>query len=544
MFHLVQSNASLIMFYPISTSGLNPNDIVKVVRNPNTGQSQEEWVPVSALVAPLNTPVIEFNEQPAPALTSGMQGYWPFDEIEGVRYNEFGESHFQEYTIDGQGVATVGSTPGRQSRGLAADFTGDPHRYLGVQLGEMGDDQVAVNFHCKASLPAEGTGVPIVCIAPSQDSRRPQLHRGGNFLCVGLEKVGAAYRFTAWAGYLFDGGTAWIDRVVSSVNISAATYYQVLVYTNVTFDASGNVSGRNLNISVNNTLDSAARTVFFNVDQPWLFVGDNPVLFGHQDRPVNLAVDNLSLWYGRPFTAVQREQLYSGGRGYDPTSSIIAKCLAFWELDEVTGNRADAHQGFYLLTEPVTEVGSAAGHLGVCASFENDDGQYLATQNFSLPPNGLSIAGFVRFVQTGAGIPQQAIIGWLSEEDEVGKDRGFRIFYQLDTGIVFEVGDGTNLMKAVGQDVVGGIVAATWYFVCCGVEPNGDMWISVNNAARTLGVTRAYPAQHWKLFMLGRDYKSPEIEALYGHMDCWGLYSPTLSVAEQDQIYTQISYPF
>lgn len=535
--------------FPLITT-LHEHDYVLVMVDPDTREARTGKITIAdflnavQVAAPARaqaSAVVSAN------LQSSLAWYWSMDEVNGTRYESIGGgNHLLERNIDGSATVTIPSVAGRQDRGLAADFStvSSPttQRYLSVALPEFGNNRLAINCHVKVGDPGEivgGTqnGYPIWTMIPQQPSRRGSW-TGGFFFSLGFEKVDADYRFTARMAYLNSNGTiTHTVHLVGSTAISFNTFYQVLVYTTPVGTDPTKVT---LNMSINNVVTAGTEVSYIASAQTMFYIAENPVSYGYQGVPVGLVVDNISLWNGHTFSDYHLESLFNGGRGWDPTHPILDKCIMFWELDENSGSTRLDSQGRFPLVEADGAVGRAAGQFGFAADFIASATNYLATtRTFPLSVQGMSFAGFVFMDDV---VATQALFGWLVES--AGDHRGIRIYYKSDLGFVFQVGDGTGTLKTVNNLHGGAIAPGAWYFVVCTLE-GGELVISVNGGAPVFGLTDAFPADHGGLLMMGRDHGGAgNILPLNGRMDAWGIYSPPLTADEQDQLLTQVSYPF
>lgn len=532
--------------FPIVTS-VQPTDYVRVILNPGTLQSQDAQITVENLLTSVPMPgVLAALTSAAPAtgesppvtdyLTVLLQGFWGMEEPTGNRYSAYGESHF----IEQGGAQAIGTTPGRAGIGLAADFSGVVFRWLVTTLPALEWADMGVSFHAKMDLPVGDCAV--ISLAPSQTTRRAaQMNGPGNFISIGVTKVGADYRFSAYMGTISQFGGAEHWHIVSSVNISANTYYHVLVYAETLFET----GARTINISVNNTLTSLPTPGGqFRHHAPTLIVGDNPLRIGHQGAATNLAVDNLAVWYGRSFTASQRAILYNEGRGWDPTRSFISgdNLLAFWPMDEAAGlTRADL-LGRYSLLDPNGAVAQAEGTHEEAADFAGATTSFLHTKAPLYDWRGIAVAGFVKFDSVGVTRPMQLLIDWLAGDEAI---HGFRLYYADGDGFVFEIGNGTGTTVKVETGDSPEIVADQWYFVAAGATYQGfggTIWVA-RDAAAPVSLT-SFPSPHnmeaFNLFF-GRDVQGSDGTALDGKMDCWGMYralsSNDLSIIRQYKCY-------
>lgn len=534
--------------FPIVTS-VQPTDYVRVILNPGTLQSQDAQITVENLLTSVPMPgVLAALTLAAPAtaesppetdyLTVLLKGFWGMEELTGTRFNAYGESHL----IEQGGAQAIGTTAGRAGIGLAADFSGIL-RWLTTALPELTWADMSISFHAKMDLPQIDCAV--LSLAPSQQQRRAaQMDGPGNFISIGLTKVGADYRFSAYMGTISLSGGAEYWHVVSSVNISANTYYHVLVYS----ETLASTGARTINISVNNTLTSIPTPGGrFIRHGPVLIVGDNHLRIGHQGAATNLAVDNLAVWYGRGFTESQRQILYNEGRGWDPTRPFINRdnLLAFWPMDEAAGeDRADLLGG-YLLIDPNSEVGQAEGTHEEAADFAGAATSFLHTRAPLYDWRGIAVAGFVKFDSAGVTRPLQLLIDWLAGDEAV---YGFRLYYADGDGFVFEHGNGTGITIKVETGDTPEIVADQWYFVAAGVSTYGfagSTWVTrdaVTPVVSLSGIPSPHNTEAFNLFF-GRDVQGSGSTALDGKMDCWGMYR-ALTTNDLSIIRQYKCYPF
>lgn len=518
-------------------TSLNPNAYIIAVEQ-NEGQAARNVkIRVSDFLnAVTAADTLEAESPPATDdLAVLLEGFWNMEELTGTRFNAYGESHL----IEQGGAQAIGNTVGRAGIGLAADFSGVLFRWLTTDLPELTHADMGVSFHAKMALPASDCAV--LSLAPKQTTRRAPIMTGpGNFISIGLIKVGVDYRFNAYMGTisLFGGAEHW--QVVSSVNISANTFYHVLAYS----ETNGSTGVRTINISVNNTLNSQATPGSrFVRAAPTVYVGDNPLRIGHQGAAVNLAVDNLAVWYGRGFASHQRAVLYNEGRGWDPTRALINgdNVMAFWPMDEAGLTRADL-MGRYHLLDPNGAVAQVAGTHEEAADFAGAATSFLHTQAPLYDWRGIAFAGFVKFDTLGVARPFQLLIDWLAGDEAI---YGFRLYYADGDGFVFEIGNGTGATVKVETGDIPEIVAGQWYFVAAGASYQGfggTIWVA-RDAATPVSLT-SFPSPHnmeaLNLFF-GRDTQGSGGTALDGKMDCWGMYraltSNDLSIIRQYKCY-------
>jgi hypothetical protein len=85
--------------------------------------------------------------------------------------------------------------------------------------------------------------------------------------------------------------------------------------------------------------------------------------------------------------------------GGAPSTGLLTGLLSFWELDETSGVRDDAHGSINLT--PNTSVGYATGFIGNSASFANT--WLTSGHTYSLATNGFSVSTWVNGIPTNLG---------------------------------------------------------------------------------------------------------------------------------------------
>jgi hypothetical protein len=137
----------------------------------------------------------------------------------------------------------------------------------------------------------------------------------------------------------------------------------------------------------------------------------------------------------------------TAGRLRGATSEFVAGAVdlttglvAWYSLNETSGNRADSHTGSYTLTQAGT-VGSTTGRVGNAANFANNNANRLSSSNsiFNRGDTDFYIAGWVRF--TGVTSNEKTV---LSKWNFDSTNRGYVLRYLNDQITWFVSADGTN----------------------------------------------------------------------------------------------------
>ena len=66
------------------------------------------------------------------------------------------------------------------------------------------------------------------------------------------------------------------------------------------------------------------------------------------------------------------------------TGELLYNPIAFWHLEESSGNRIDATNNSYTLSEGDTSVGSAIGKIGNAANFNGTTSKFLTNSSISV----------------------------------------------------------------------------------------------------------------------------------------------------------------
>lgn len=207
--------------------------------------------------------------------------------------------------------------------------------------------------------------------------------------------------------------------------------------------------------------------------------------------------------------------------------------MAWWSLDESSGNRADSH-GTNTLTDNNT-VGSASGKQGNAADFESANSESLSiTDNASLSTGDIDFCfgGWVNLeskpgsnmviAAKGGGTTREWVLLWNS-----GADR-FRFFISSD---------GSSASKIVDANVLGSPSTATWYFIVAWHDAGSDtINIQINNGTVDSLVTAAVaPADRAGNFALG--IETGDTAYLDGLMDEAFFFKRVLTSDERTQLY-------
>lgn len=275
------------------------------------------------------------------------------------------------------------------------------------------------------------------------------------------------------------------------------------------------------------------------------------------------AIASCGFWK-RTLTASEQSELWNGGLGLrhaQLSTPMKVSLVAWWDLDEESGNRADA-QGSNTLTDTNTvtqttgqagnslrdgnTVTSAAGKIGTAAVFTAANSEQLQAPDaaaFDSSDSDWEWNGWVNLNTTAADM---AI---LTKDTEGAGGREYALSYDNSSDVFrWEVFDGTNVIGTVDAADLGAPADDTWYFVRAWHSATGnEVGIEINRGtADTAATTGAASSGTTAAFRLGAN-GSGSPDYLNGMLDDWGRWNRILSSDEADERYAAgagLSYPF
>lgn len=282
--------------------------------------------------------------------------------------------------------------------------------------------------------------------------------------------------FDRFEFYVSSNGTA--ETAVTANNFgspSTSTWYFIVAW----HDATNNQLG----ISVNNgTADTSSYSSG---------VFDSTANFGIGGRDTSNIeymdgrIDNVGFWK-RTLSTEERTWMYEGGRGRgysELTDGYKTSLQAYWDLNELSGNRSDSY-GSNTLTDNNT-VTFAAGvnqtKAQKAALFSAASSEYLSVADnagLSIGNNAFSIATWVYGTNVFDGSTRYFLSKYSASNVEyyLGKnDTDRRLFFVIS-------GDGTSTTLLQGPAMVDDV----WYFVVAWYDPDADtVNLQVNNGSVT-----------------------------------------------------------
>lgn len=192
--------------------------------------------------------------------------------------------------------------------------------------------------------------------------------------------------------------------------------------------------------------------------------------------------------------------------------------IAFWELEEASGTRNDAH-GSNHLTDNNTVL-SAAGLVGTAGDFETSATEYLSlSDNAALSLGSDQAFTFAVWVNAESFGANRTI---LAKDTGGGSTREYAMYYQNGgTLFWFAIWDGSGTFRAVSASTHGAPSTATWYLIIGWHDPVGNVvGISVNDVSNTTAHTtgtRDTTAE----FRIGSGSGSPNWDGLIDQVGFW-----------------------
>lgn len=153
--------------------------------------------------------------------------------------------------------------------------------------------------------------------------------------------------------------------------------------------------------------------------------------------------------------------------------------LAYWDMDEASGPRSDAHAS-YDLTDNNTVTQSSSGGPGSadCALYDASNNEYLSntSTDFQMGDIQFMVLGWVYRTNSGSY--------WFSRFLSNG-NRQFALNDQTGGHQFIVSGDGSDTTKV---RIAESFSASTWYFVCGWHDPTGNnIYVEVDNGTPTFG---------------------------------------------------------
>ncbi|NOH11364.1 MAG: LamG domain-containing protein [Chloroflexi bacterium] len=210
--------------------------------------------------------------------------------------------------------------------------------------------------------------------------------------------------------------------------------------------------------------------------------------------------------------------------------SLTDELISFWELEESSGTRFDAH-GSHDLVDNNT-VGQGTGKVGNCADLYSSNSEYLSHSNTPELATGdidFTIAAWANLRSTG-GSPRIAAKGRWTTQREWG------LYYTGSRFVFYISADGDNVYDVVEAYDFGAVSLNTWYLVVAWHDETEDtMNIQVNNGTVDSHATGGdAPAKRLGLFSIGSEYG---YGLFNGMVDQVGFWKRVLTSEERTRLY-------
>lgn len=161
------------------------------------------------------------------------------------------------------------------------------------------------------------------------------------------------------------------------------------------------------------------------------------------------------------------------------TSPLLTSLISFWELEEASGTRNDAH-GTNHLTDNNT-VTQAAGKVGSAGQFTAANSEYLSIADnaaLSMGDIDLTVGAWVYLDTIGAD--RGIVAKWASGNTE------YILYVTSGNRARFIVRNAANTADGIISDAFGALTSGTWYFLMGWHDATNDLiGVSVNGVSNT-----------------------------------------------------------
>jgi len=225
-------------------------------------------------------------------------------------------------------------------------------------------------------------------------------------------------------------------------------------------------------------------------------------------------------------------------------STLATGLLAFWPMEEATGNRLDSVSSQALIpTGTAVQVSNAAGKIGQALAMNGTAGTYLSIADnatFSAAPNmSLTVACWVYVAGTGANM------GFLGKGSAaVSSNNVEYLLWLFGSQWCFMVGSGSSFVNLASPTTP---VANTWTLLVGWYDHVADLqYIQVNNGTPTQVANSAGSYDSTLAFEVGRTV-GHATQSLTGRLDMPSFWKRVLTPAERTSLWNNgngLAYPF
>lgn len=224
-------------------------------------------------------------------------------------------------------------------------------------------------------------------------------------------------------------------------------------------------------------------------------------------------------------------------------SSILGSLVAYWNLDEVSGSRADSVGG-QTLTDNAT-VTQAAGKVNFAGQFTAANTEFLSRNSEATLQTGdidFTFAGWA-YLDTKAANMQ--MLSKRGSNAAIEYDLSYDV---ASNRFIWRVGSGAGtVIGTATANVLGSPSTATWYYIVVWHDAaNNLVGIQVNDGTANTAATTGPAGTGTVGFKIGAKNTSP-IEPWNGRIDEVGLWKRLLTSAEKTALYgagNGLAYPF
>ncbi len=238
-----------------------------------------------------------------------------------------------------------------------------------------------------------------------------------------------------------------------------------------------------------------------------------------------------------PLNKGTRRVLLRGSSAVAP-STLLNGLVSWWELDEASGTRFDAHASNDLSDN--NTVGQAAGKVSNAADFVAAQSEYLshAGSPFSLGDASFTITAWIYTNAVGTS-------RWVLGKDGEGNSEYSIRFDGSTNRIQWQVSPDGAADVIVTATSFGALSAATFYFVAVGHDADADeTWVSINDGAVDTTAHAGGVNQGARAFVLGA--RSTPSNYWDGRLDNVTFHSRRLTASELTELFNSnngIPYP-
>lgn len=188
--------------------------------------------------------------------------------------------------------------------------------------------------------------------------------------------------------------------------------------------------------------------------------------------------------------------------------ALTDNLIGFWELEEASGDRADATASALTLTDNNT-VTSNTGKVGTAGQFTRANSEYLSRASEAALQTGDIDFSLQAWVYCDSRANQMILVG--KDVDSPANSRDFTLDYDSASNrFRFYINGGSGSLLVTDTTA---LASATWYHVCCGHDSVGNtVWIQVDaGTLNTSGTSGVAPQSSSAEFRIGaRAYASFE----------------------------------